>query len=113
MNNLKEYILEKLKIDKYVKADKKNLKSLSDDEAMKIVMSYCKDKDTVDRLMFSYYEEWYFSDPKIKDTPKTRKYFEDDYDHIMKVLDQMGISQALHTAMPIKFIKYVAEKISE
>lgn len=109
MHNISNYIIEKLKLNKNTKSEKEYLK-ISDDEAIRLISSACQTEDDLAKLIDKYFEDWYFDDPYIKkNNPKSQKYFEDEYDHIIKVLQQMGVMHTLKTACPIKFIKYLAD----
>lgn len=109
MHNISSYIIEKLKINKDSKPEKEYLK-ISDDEAIQLISSACQTEDDLAGLMDKYFEDWYFDDPHInRNNPKSKKYFEDEYNHIIKTLQQMGVMHTLKTACPIKFIKYFAD----
>jgi len=113
MHNISNYIIEKLKLNKDIKPEKNYLK-ISDDKAMKIVSNVCNSDDDLAKLLDKYFEDWFFSSDSIdKNSSKYQKYYTDEYDHIIKVLQQMGYTHTLITACPIQFIKYVASILSD
>ena len=92
MIKLNEYIIEKLKINKNVnKAEIPNNK-----------------EEFID-FINTYYEEWYFSDPYLKDDERGRKYFNQAKQDLIDYTNDkyFSVPQAFTHKLPYKFIRYM------
>lgn len=99
MKHINSYIIEKLIINKDSKEDKKVNIPLTKEEFIDFINKY--------------FEEWYFSDPKMPKTlERNKKYFEDIYNYIIKYTKDkyFSVSQAFNNVLPVKFIKYMNDK---
>lgn len=95
MITLNSYITEKLKINKEVhKAEIPNNK-----------------EEFID-FINTYYEEWYFSDPRQKDNERARKFFNQGKQELIDYTNDkyFSVPQAFQTKLPYLFIKYMNKK---